>query len=374
MPTLSSTVDAIINLNLLLVCAFGLWLAARGLLDLVGHKRAFVLQLSLLNWLFVAVLTGPVLVGALGWAISHGMIDRQSAPNLSDFAVAQYLNGHIGMRPSDFEWVLGLRDVVVRGLLVPVGWLAFTALGLLALGHLVLVGRFILNAIRLRSMLQASFPWRRFGRLHLCLTDATHVPFSTRGLRNHYIMIPTALLSDKPGLQMAIAHELQHIRQGDINWEFGLEGLRLMFFWNPVFHIWKRTVDRLRELACDQQLLSRGRFDPVAYSNCLLRICRNGLRPGAQTLIRHSAVGMVQTTPKIMAADPIQFLRYRITSVLAISPPTRGRGLALTLLAPLVVALAVGSVAIQRNSDWSHDRLMLSTIVNLERLRSNQGY
>lgn len=374
MPTLSATVDAVINLNLLLACAYVLWLLARGLLDLVGHKRAFVLQLSLLNWLFAAVLVGPLLVGLLGWAVSRGMIEPDSAPNLSDFFVAQYLNGHIGMRPSDFEWVLGLRDLVVRGLLAPAGWLSYAALGLLALGHLVLVSRFIVNAVRLRSLLRTSFPWRRFGRLHLCLTDATHVPFSTRGLRNHYIIIPTALLSDKPGLQMAIAHELQHIRQGDINWEFGLEGLRLMFFWNPVFHIWKRAVDRLRELACDQQMLSRGRFDPVAYSTCLLRICRNGLRPGAQTLIRHSAVGMVQTTPKIMAADPIQFLRYRITSVLALSPPTRGRGMALVLLAPFVMALAIGSVAIQRNGDWSHDRLMLSTIVNLERLRLNQGY
>ena len=378
MPTLSATVDAVINLNLLLACAFGFWLLARGVLDLVGHKRAFVLQLLLLNWLFVTVLIGPVLVGLLGWAVSHGMIDRQSAPNLSDFFVSQYLNGHIGMRPSDFEWALGLRDATVRGLVGPAGWLSVAALAVLALGHGVLVGRFVLNALRLRSMLRGSFPWRRFGRLHLYLTDATHVPFSTRDLRHHYIVIPTALLSDKPGLQMAIAHELQHIRQGDINWEFGLEGLRLMFFWNPVFHIWKRTVDRLRELACDQQLLSKGRFDPVAYSDCLLRICRNGLRPGAQTrirpLIRHSAVGMVQTTPKMLAADPIRFLRFRITSVLAIAAPTRGRALALTLLAPLVIVIAFGSVAIQRNTEWSHDRLMLSTIVNLERLRSSQGY
>ncbi len=374
MPTLSTIVDGVINLNLLLACAFGLWLAARGILDLAGHKRAFVLQLSLLNWLFGAVLIGPVLVALYGVAVGYGLIAANTAPNVSDFFVAQYLSGHIGMRPSDFEWTLTLRDTVIRGLIVPVSWVSYGVLGLLALGHLALVGRFALNAWRLRRLLRSSYAWRRFGRLHLCLTDATHVPFSTRGLRNHYIMIPTALLSDKAGLQMAIAHEIQHLRQGDIGWEIGLETLRLMFFWNPVFHVWKRAVDRVRELACDQQLLSRGRFDPVAYSDCLLRICRNGLRPAHTAQIGHGTVGMVQIRPTLLGSDPIQFLRYRITSLLAFTPPEQGRVFALALLAPLVAALAVGSVAIQHRSDWSHDRLMLSTIVNLERLQSNQGY
>ena len=59
---------------------------------------------------------------------------------------------------------------------------------------------------------------------------------------------------------MAIAHELQHMRQTDVGWEIGLKTLRLMFFWNPVFHVWKRAVDRLRELACDQQLLAHDRL------------------------------------------------------------------------------------------------------------------
>ena len=374
MPILSTIIDGAINLNLLLACAFGLWLVARGLLDLAGHKRAFVLQLSLLNWLFLAVLIGPVLVAAYAFAVGQGLVAQGTAPNLSDFFVAQYLSGNIGMRPADFEWTLTLRDTVVRGLLTPAGWVGFAVLGLLAVGHLALVGRFALNAWRLRRILRSSYAWRRFGRLHLCLTDATHVPFSTRGLRNHYIMIPTALLSDKPGLQMAIAHELQHMRQGDVGWEIGLETLRLMFFWNPVFHVWKRAVDRLRELACDQQLLARGRFDPVAYSDCLLRICRNGLQYGAAAQPSHNAVGMVQTAPTIMGADPIAFLRFRIMSLLASAPPEQGRRFGLILLVPLVAAIAVGSVAIQHRGAWSPDRLMLSTIVNLERLQPLQGY
>lgn len=372
MPTTSTIIDGFINLNLLLACAFAFWLLARFVLDVSGHRRAFALQLSLLNALFLAVLIGPLLVLGYGLAVRQGVLAPNSAPNLSDFIVAQYLNGHITMRPSDFEWALSLRDLAVRGLLVPVTWAAYGVLAVLVTGHLVVLARLAISAIRLRRIIGQSYRWRRFGRLHLCLTDATHVPFSTRGLRNHYIMIPTALLSDKAGLQMAIAHELQHMRQGDVTWEIGLEGLRLLFFWNPAFLLWKRSVDRLRELACDQQLLARGRFDPAAYSDCLLRICRNGLRQ--RQLAIPSTVGMVQTATPIMGADPIRFLCYRITSVLAVRPPRHGRRFGLLLLGPLAAIIAFSAVALQHHGDWSHDRLMLSTIVNLERLRSNQGY
>ena len=174
-----------------------------------------------------------VLVATYAFAVGQGRVAQGTAPNLSDFFVAQYLSGHIGMRPADFEWTLSLRDTVIRGLLAPAGWIGFAVLGLLAVGHLALVGRFAVNARRLRRILRSSYAWRRFGRLHLCLTDSTQVLFSTRGLRNHYIIIPAALLSDKPGLQMAIAHELRHMRQVDVGWEIGLKTLRLMFFLEP---------------------------------------------------------------------------------------------------------------------------------------------
>jgi hypothetical protein len=42
--------------------------------------------------------------------------------------------------------------------------------------------------------------------------------------------------------------------------------------------------------------------------------------------------------------------------------------LALALGLPLVGLTLLAAVAIQRPGDWSQDRLMLSTIVNLERL------
>jgi hypothetical protein len=35
---------------------------------------------------------------------------------------------------------------------------------------------------------------------------------------------------------------------------------------------------------------------------------------------------------------------------------------------PLLVAVTFATIAIQSPGDWSHDRLMLSTVVNLDRL------
>ncbi len=62
-----------------------------------------------------------------------------------------------------------------------------------------------------------------------------------------------------------LAHEFQHLRQGDIEWEILLEALKPIFFLNPAFHAWKRQVEKLRELSCDSQVLTRGRIGVCDY-------------------------------------------------------------------------------------------------------------
>jgi len=62
------------------------------------------------------------------------------------------------------------------------------------------------------------------------------------------------------------------------------------------------------------------------------------------------------------------FLEQRVVSLLHANHMRRPRILTLCFIVPLVASVLVCAVAIQRSGDWSQDRLMLSTIVNLERL------
>ena len=62
------------------------------------------------------------------------------------------------------------------------------------------------------------------------------------------------------------------------------------------------------------------------------------------------------------------FLEQRITSALTKRRPRRQKLLFALVATPLLVAVTFITVAIQSPGDWSHDRLMLSTVVNLERL------
>ncbi len=375
MPTVSAILDAYVNANVLLACAFVLWMLVRLFLDAAGLKRAFSTQLTLLNGLFLTVALGPIFVALYGGARQIGLIAPEVSVNLADFVLAQYLNGSFEMRPTEFEKLMSLRQTLTQTLTAPGSGVGQVIFGLLLAGHLALTIRFARNALRLRRLIRESYPWRRFGWLHIRLTDAAHVPFSTRGLRNHYIVIPSAMLSDKADLQMAMAHEFQHLRNGDVAWEIGLETLRLFFFWNPFFLLWKRKVDQLRELACDQQVLARRHFDVRAYSECLLRVCRNSLRKGNVAQIAMPSVAFVHSGAELLNAGPVGFLRYRVISLMLFSPPRHGRRSSYLLLLPLLAVTAIGSVAIQRQGDWSHDRLMLATIVNLERLdiRNNFG-
>ncbi|NNE89684.1 MAG: biotin transporter BioY, partial [Silicimonas sp.] len=62
------------------------------------------------------------------------------------------------------------------------------------------------------------------------------------------------------------------------------------------------------------------------------------------------------------------YLEQRILSLLNARKAARRKLLFALTVVPLIAMLAFATVAIQRPGDWSQDRLMLSTVVNLDRL------
>lgn len=359
--------DTFINANILFVVAYALWYAARCLFHRLGLRHSYATQLHLLNAVFVAIVLSPVLI-LLFTALQSNGYAKSVNVNLSDMVVAYYLNGGFSMQATEFEKLVNMRDTFLNNVVNAAGWVAWTVIAAFVAGLVIGTVRLLFSIFCLFRIVSASYAWRSFGRVHLRLSDKTLVPFSTRGLRHYYVVIPSHMLGQSQELSVSLAHEFQHLRQGDIEWEIVLEALKPFFFLNPAYHAWKRQVENLRELSCDAQVLTRGRIDVRAYCDTLLAVCQQTLRRDRMFVVAVPKVTLVTADRSALRDGRMTFLERRITSLLDRRHLRRPRLLFLATLLPLVAAIMLTAIAIQRPGDWSQDRLMLSTVVNLERL------
>lgn len=350
--TADRLLDAFIDANLLLVLGYGAWLAVQRFLSPLSADR----QLRLLHLSLAALLLAPF----LGMALS-GLTQR--APTLSDVMVAYYLGGGIGMRATDFDYLLSLRTEMTRDVMQGSGWIAQGMLALFAIGLCLGAARLLRSLFALRRILRTSFVWRRTRRVTVHLSDRIAVPFSACGLWRCHVVLPTHMLAQPEHLRVALAHEFQHLRAGDLKWELLLEMLRPLFLLNPVFHAFKRQLEGLREMRCDAAVLARGRIGRRAYCATLLEVS------GAARRRR----GMLVTAPQIAlvptrGARAVQVLERRVAHALARAPLRDRPGLFGLCAAVMLMATLATGMALQRPADWSQDRLIFETVINLERL------
>jgi len=359
--------DAFINANILVGLAFALWWATRALMDRLGLKHDYGTQLRLLNSVFVAVVCAPLLGLIYGNLQRAGMAGGPNL-NLSDMVVSYYLNGGIGMKASEFEHLILMRDTFTLNVVNGTGWVAWTVIAAFLAGAAVGVLRLVCSILCLYRIVSGSYGWRSFGRVRIRLSDRTLVPFSTRGWRYYYVVLPSHMLGRGDEMKVSLAHEFQHIRQGDLEWEILLESLKPLFFLNPAYHAWKRQVENLRELNCDSQVLTRGRIGVRSYCETLLSICQATLRRDRAFVIAVPKVTLVTADRASIEGGKQSFLERRIASVLDVRRQARPPLAFVAAVLPLIAAILLAAVAIQPPGDWSHDRIMLSTVVNLERM------
>ena len=355
-------IDAYIDVNILLVLSLGIWFVMRRILGLAGFGTAYTTQLRLLSAVFVAVILSPVL------AVIVGMISSANSVNLSNFVTAQYLNGSFDMTPSVFENALGFRGRLMAGVQHLNTGLGIALVTILTLGFGVGILRLGLGLHNLRRIVSDSTVWRKFGTLELRVSDTVSIPFSTRTLQRRIVVIPSSILGNPTDLKIALGHEFQHLRQRDLEWEIGLELLKPLFFWNPAFAIWKRKFETLRELSCDQNVLARHGFDLGEYCEGLVRICENALRPKRVFAVEIPRVTLAETRGGFFGGSSASLLRHRLETMLDGKHKRHSKTVFLMAIVPLLAFTLIGALAIQKPDSWSHDRLMLSTIVNLERL------
>ncbi|MGO4701618.1 M56 family metallopeptidase [Dyella sp. 2RAB6] len=92
------------------------------------------------------------------------------------------------------------------------------------------------------------------------------------GLWRPVVLLPTEHTLDADECAMALAHELAHLRRGDL-WLGWIPALaQRAFFFHPLARWAMREYAFHREAACDAQVLDRSRAEPQDYGRLLLRL------------------------------------------------------------------------------------------------------
>lgn len=216
-------------------------------------------------------------------------------------------------------------------------------LGLWVVAALLRVLWTIADLGRLSGLLRHAYRFRSIGRVRVLLTEQFEVPFSLRTPGRLWVVLPTKSVEDSSSLRTVLRHELQHHRQGDTLWSWGIELLKSVFVFHPGAWIVSRRLTELQELACDHALIGRGAVGAQAYGRCLLQ--------AAQTAL--SARSLPACAAGMASSRQGAFLQRRITMLFHYDEkphsPWLGRALAATALLCLVgTAVASG--------DWVRDR------------------
>lgn len=166
---------------------------------------------------------------------------------------------------------------------LPVEHWALAALGvLLAFGALASTGALVVRRQRLARFCRELPVLKRMGAVSVCASDAVATPFATRAAGRAWIVVPSALASDRPRLCLVIAHEAQHHRRGDLHAAALLAFLRALFFWNPLLALWQRSFAELEDLACDQRVMRCWRVSCAEYARVLLWAAESVVESGVR--------------------------------------------------------------------------------------------
>ncbi|WP_339631879.1 M56 family metallopeptidase [uncultured Sneathiella sp.] len=360
--TPETVLNVFIDANILLLVACLVWTAVLAIFPFIGLRGTFRTQLFLLNGSIGTIILCPIFVYLFsGWTSQHSL-------NISDLVVSNYLNGNFHMDAVRLELALGFREEIVREITSLKSLTAQILVGTFAAISAALFFRLLCQGRRLLAQLNDSYLLKRIGNVYILVSDEVSVPYSTRGLTRRYIVIPEETLTRQLDLKIAITHELQHFRQKDIEWEFFLEALKPLFFWNPVYYIWCAQVRRLREYACDQTIVNRSSYGIRAYCECLLRASRSQAKSNLSRRTRLPSVALVDMCDSEKSKRSL--LRKRIL-MMTNEHGNKGSKLVSALASISVFGIVfTTSVLMQNPKDWSHDRLMLSTIINLERMNT----
>src|SRR5699024_10077160 len=99
----------------------------------------------------------------------------------------------------------------------------------------------------------------------------------TFGWRHKKIVLPKHLETHPQKLNMALRHELMHIRHHDYLLNTSLQWVKALFFFHPLVHTLLRQTDEYREMYCDLKVLADPDVSQKSYANLLFELAPKSL-------------------------------------------------------------------------------------------------
>lgn len=119
--------------------------------------------------------------------------------------------------------------------------------------------------------------------IRIAFVEHSAVPV-TFGSARPVVLLPHDLADDPVKLNMVLAHELIHIRNGDYRIQTVALAVRALFWYHPLCHLIGRQLEEYRELRCDSALLSESDVSKRDYAALLLELGATGSLSGKTVL------------------------------------------------------------------------------------------
>lgn len=144
-------------------------------------------------------------------------------------------------------------------------------------GSIIIMGKLINSYIKLRELHKSLLPQtlcdfdNSFADSSVAVAFHNHplVPF-TFGWNKPIIVLPHSLKDYPKRLNMAIKHELVHIRRGDYLIQLILSVVSSLVWFHPLVRISNKEIEQYREISCDQEVLNTSTIKPKEYAAMLL--------------------------------------------------------------------------------------------------------
>ncbi|MEX0647151.1 MAG: TonB family protein [Balneolaceae bacterium] len=170
----------------------------------------------------------------------------------------------------------------------------------------------------------------------------------TFGTLKPVILLPASLRKDPEKLNLALRHELTHIRQNDFSTHLWVTSIKTLFWFHPFVHLLAKQITDFREMRCDSLVLADNTVSKKEYASLLLELLP------MPNLNKEISVNMAQESSNIKKRIQMMNQSYKTKTI----PKRSSLAMLGVFLAATVLAMACTDMQTQNVFDEEELNLM----------------